>query len=67
MLQNGSATEWVSQQRSVVLSLPSVVTGERNYVLNPAHSAAISDFVVSDDKDLLRRGQYDGGNSFNGR
>jgi RES domain-containing protein len=29
--------DWVSQQRSVVLSVPSVVIGERNYVLNPAH------------------------------
>jgi RES domain-containing protein len=29
--------EWVAQQRSVALSVPSVVIGERNYVLNPAH------------------------------
>ena len=29
--------EWVAQQQSVVLSVPSVVIGERNYVLNPAH------------------------------
>ena len=28
--------EWVAQQRSVILSVPSVVLGERNYVLNPA-------------------------------
>jgi RES domain-containing protein len=29
--------EWVAQQRSAVLSVPSVILGERNYVLNPAH------------------------------
>ena len=29
--------EWVEQQRSAVLSVPSVISGERNYVLNPAH------------------------------
>ncbi len=29
--------EWVAQQRSGLLSVPSVVSGERNYVLNPAH------------------------------
>jgi RES domain-containing protein len=29
--------EWVAQQPSVILSVPSVVIGERNYVLNPAH------------------------------
>lgn len=29
--------EWVSQQRSAILSVPSVIMGERNYVLNPAH------------------------------
>jgi RES domain-containing protein len=29
---------WVEQQRSAVLSVPSVILGERNYVLNPAHS-----------------------------
>lgn len=29
--------EWVAEQRSMVLSVPSVVVGERNYVLNPAH------------------------------
>ena len=29
--------EWVVQQRSVILSVPSVILGERNYVLNPAH------------------------------
>jgi hypothetical protein len=28
---------WVAQQRSAILSLPSVIVGERNYVLNPAH------------------------------
>src|ERR1022692_3470352 len=30
---------WVARQRSAVLSVPSVILGERNYVLNPAHSA----------------------------
>ena len=29
--------EWVAQQRAVMLSVPSVILGERNYVLNPAH------------------------------
>ena len=29
--------EWVARQRSVILSVPSVILGERNYVLNPAH------------------------------
>ena len=29
--------EWVAQLRSAVLSVPSVILGERNYVLNPAH------------------------------
>ena len=29
--------EWIAQQRSAVLSVPSVILGERNYVLNPAH------------------------------
>jgi RES domain-containing protein len=29
---------WVARQRSAVLSVPSVILGERNYVLNPAHS-----------------------------
>jgi hypothetical protein len=29
--------EWVAQQRSVILSVPSVILGERNYVINPAH------------------------------
>lgn len=29
--------EWVSEQRSAILSVPSVILGERNYVLNPAH------------------------------
>lgn len=29
--------EWVKQQRSAILSVPSVIAGERNYVLNPAH------------------------------
>src|SRR5216684_233940 len=28
---------WVERQRSAVLSVPSVIVGERNYVLNPAH------------------------------
>jgi RES domain-containing protein len=28
---------WVQLQRSAVLSVPSVIVGERNYVLNPAH------------------------------
>lgn len=30
--------EWVAQQHSPVLSVPSVILGERNYVLNPAHA-----------------------------
>lgn len=29
--------EWAAQRRSAILSVPSVVVGERNYVLNPAH------------------------------
>lgn len=29
--------DWVEQRRSAVLSVPSVIVGERNYVLNPAH------------------------------
>ena len=29
---------WVALQRSAVLSVPSVILGERNYVLNPAHA-----------------------------
>lgn len=29
--------QWIEQQRSAVLSVPSVVSGERNYVLNPSH------------------------------
>ena len=29
--------EWVEQQRSALLSVPPVVVGERNYVVNPAH------------------------------
>ncbi len=29
--------QWVAEQRSAVLSVPSVILGERNYVLNPAH------------------------------
>ena len=29
---------WVARQGSAVLSVPSVILGERNYVLNPAHS-----------------------------
>ena len=28
---------WVESQRSAILSVPSVIVGERNYVLNPAH------------------------------
>ena len=28
---------WVKAARSVVLALPSVITGETNYLLNPAH------------------------------
>jgi RES domain-containing protein len=28
---------WVVQQRSAMLSVPSVILGERNYVLNPVH------------------------------
>ena len=30
--------EWLMQQRSAVLAVPCVILGERNYVLNPAHS-----------------------------
>ena len=33
---------WVERQRSAVLSVPSVIVGERNFVLNPAHP----DFVL---------------------
>ncbi len=33
----GIGDEWVAHQRSAILSVPSVVLGERNYVLNPAH------------------------------
>jgi len=29
--------DWDGQQRSAMLSVPSVILGERNYVLNPAH------------------------------
>jgi RES domain-containing protein len=29
--------EWVAQQRLVISSVPSVILGERNYVLNPVH------------------------------
>ena len=29
---------WIERRRSAVLSVPSVILGERNYVLNPAHS-----------------------------
>lgn len=29
--------EWIAQRRSMVLSVPSVILGERNYVLNPSH------------------------------
>jgi RES domain-containing protein len=28
---------WVDRRRSAILSVPSVIVGERNYVLNPAH------------------------------
>jgi RES domain-containing protein len=28
---------WVDRHRSAVLSVPSVIVGERNYLLNPAH------------------------------
>jgi RES domain-containing protein len=28
---------WVERRQSAVLSVPSVIVGERNYVLNPAH------------------------------
>ena len=28
---------WVNTSRSAILALPSVITGETNYVLNPAH------------------------------
>ena len=28
---------WVRQGRTAILSVPSVIAGERNYVLNPAH------------------------------
>jgi RES domain-containing protein len=31
--------EWVRQQRTAILAVPSVVSGERNYLLNPAHPA----------------------------
>jgi RES domain-containing protein len=30
---------WIADGRSVVLSVPSVVSGERNYALNPTHPA----------------------------
>jgi RES domain-containing protein len=29
--------EWVEQQQTAVLAVPSVIVGELNYVLNPAH------------------------------
>lgn len=29
--------QWVEQHRTAVLSVPSVISGERNYVLNPSH------------------------------
>jgi len=28
---------WVKEERSAILALPSVITGETNYLLNPAH------------------------------
>lgn len=31
--------QWVEARRTAILSVPSVVSGERNYVLNPAHAA----------------------------
>jgi len=30
--------DWVKAARSAVLALPSVITGDTNYLLNPAHS-----------------------------
>lgn len=33
----GIGDEWVAHQRSAILSVPSVVLGERNYLLNPDH------------------------------
>jgi RES domain-containing protein len=30
---------WIADGRSVVLSVPSVISGERNYALNPTHPA----------------------------
>jgi RES domain-containing protein len=30
---------WIAEGRSVVLSVPSVISGERNYALNPTHPA----------------------------
>jgi RES domain-containing protein len=38
--QNATRTigdEWVEQQRSAVLAVPSVIIGERNFLLNPEH------------------------------
>lgn len=29
--------EWAKQRRSAILSVPSVILGERNYVMNPLH------------------------------
>jgi RES domain-containing protein len=28
---------WIAEGRSAILSVPSVILGERNYALNPAH------------------------------
>jgi RES domain-containing protein len=29
--------DWVNSARSALLALPSVITGETNYLINPAH------------------------------
>jgi len=34
----GIGDEWVEHRRSVVLAVPSVIVGELNYLLNPAHA-----------------------------
>jgi RES domain-containing protein len=38
--------EWVRRQSSAILSIPSVIVGERNFVLNPAHQGLRSDRVL---------------------
>jgi RES domain-containing protein len=39
--------QWVAEQRSAILSVPSVILGERNYVLNPSHPDFLQiDFAV---------------------